>query len=379
MTTGRPAWILALLLLAAAALPGASTLVVAVPAEIHTLARAGGRFWAVGADGTLVDGIDDDTSVTFALPPGGVADRVLLVGGPAARWAHLGEDGAWTWDTTGFVVAGRVPPELADSYVDILRPLDGQVAPPADALYPTFSDAEISGQFTIGVPAPGRYELVFDAEHGRHRALATCEAVPEGSLGKELPLVAPRTVDLRLVLTPPAPLAKGAPPPLLGKELYARSDLDVPLSVERTGKTLTAHVSPRVMGGRLWVWSPGWRALLVEGGEFSEEHPVVERKAEAGRRLVVRVRDRTGAPIGIACVELQDAEEKPIVAAWDPRGDEKSARLDVAGRVGPNGEITVFGLPAGGLTVVAGRCAAGREPGVVEWDGKADVVDVAVE
>jgi hypothetical protein len=133
------------------------------------------------------------------------------------------------------------------------------------------------------------------------------------------------------------------------------------------------------MGGRLWVWSPGWRALLVDGAEFSEEHPVVERKVEAGRRLQVRVRDPAGAPIGIACVELQDAAEKPIVAAWDPRGDETSARLDVAGRVGPNGEITVFGLPAGGLTVVAGRCAAGHEPGVAEWDGKANVLDVVVE
>jgi len=329
MTIARPAWIFALLLFVAPALAPsrASTLVVPVPPEIHALARPGTRFWALGADGTLVDGIDDDTSVTFALPPGGVADRVLLLGGPAARWAHLGEDGAWTWDATGFVVAGRVPPELAGAYVDILRPLDGQVAPPADSLYPTFSDAEISGQFTLGVPAAGRYELVFDADHGRRRALATCEAVPEGAFpDKELPLVEPRAVDLRLVLTPPAPLAKGALPALLGRELYPRSDLDAPLTVERTGKTLTAHVPPRVMGGRLCVWSPGWRALVVEGGEFSEEHPVVERTAEAGRRLVVRVRDRTGAPIGIACVELQDAAEKPIVAAWDPRGDETSAR-----------------------------------------------------
>jgi hypothetical protein len=133
------------------------------------------------------------------------------------------------------------------------------------------------------------------------------------------------------------------------------------------------------MGGRLWVWSPGWRALLVEGAEFSEERPVVERKVEAGRRLLIRVRDPAGAPIGIACVELQEAGEKPIVAAWDPRGDEKSARLDVAGRVGPHGEITVFGLPAGGLTVVAGRCVAGQEPGVTEWDGKAEVVDVVLQ
>ncbi|HEX5012102.1 MAG TPA: hypothetical protein VFY71_17075 [Planctomycetota bacterium] len=375
----RPAWLLALLCLAPAA--PSSTLVVPVPPEIHALARPGGtRFWALGADGTLVDGIDDDTSVSFALPEGGVADRVLLVGGPAARWAHLGDDGAWSWDTQGFIVAGRVPPELADAYVDILRPLDGQVAPPVDALYPTFSDAEISGQFTIGVPAPGRYELVLDANHGKRRALATCEAVPEDAfVGKELPLVETRAVDLRLVLTPPTSLAKGVLPPLLARELYARSDLDVPLAVERTGKTLTAHVAPRLMGGRLWVWSPGWRALLVEGSAFNEEHPVVERKAEAGRKLLVRVRDPAGGPIGIACVELQDAAEKPIVAAWDPRGDETAARLDVAGRVGPSGEITVFGLPEGGLTVVAGRCAEGREPGVAEWDGKAPEITVTVE
>jgi hypothetical protein len=78
-------------------------------------------------------------------------------------------------------------------------------------------------------------------------------------------------------------------------------------------------------------------------------------------------------------VERQDAEEKPVVAAWDPRGDESAARLDVAGRVGPEGEVTVFGLPAGGLSVVAGRCGGGQEPGVAEWDGKAEVIEVVVD
>src|SRR5262245_21441953 len=217
--------LLALLCLAPA--PAPSTLVVPVPPEIHALTRAGGaQFWAIGADGTLVEGIDDDTSVTFALSTDGVADRVLVVGGVAARWAHLGEDGTWTWDATGFIVAGRVPPDLAGSYVDILRPLDGQLAPPADGLYPTFSDAEIGAQFTSGVPAPGRYELVFDADHGRRRALATCEAVPEGAFaGKEPPVVETRGVDLRLVLAPPSPLAKGALPAVACKELYPRADL----------------------------------------------------------------------------------------------------------------------------------------------------------
>jgi hypothetical protein len=365
-----------------AALLAPSTLVVELPPQILALAaQPGAAFWAVGADGTLAEGLDDGTRVAFSLPEGQDADRVLLIGGASARWARRGENGAWTWDSTGWVVAGRLPEALRGAYVDVLRALDGQVAPPADALFPTFSDVESDVDFVLGVPAPGRYELVFDAERGARRALATCEALPEAGLERDkLPSVGARPADLRLALTPPEPLpARGALPAVLGREQYPRTVLDGPLAAERAGKTLSVRVPARVLAGRLWIWSPGWRVLLVEGADFSEEETTVARKLEAGRKLVVHVRDAAGAPVGIACVELQDADERQIVAAFDPRGDQSAARLDVAGRAGPGGDITVFGLEPSALTVVAGRCAAGQEPGVAEWDGKAEEITVTVE
>jgi len=368
---------LALLLLAAS-----STLTVPLPPEMRAPAeQPGATFWAVGADGTLVEGLSDATSVSFALPEGHEAERVLLLGGASARWAQHGEDGAWTWDATGYVVAGQLPAALRGAYVDVLRPLDGQVAPPVDALFPSFTDAESDAGFVIGVPAPGRYELVFDAARGTQRALATCTAVPEASVDRhKLPAIETRAVDLRVLLTPPEPLpAKGALPVVSGREVYARTVLDDALPVERAGAALSVRLPARLLAGRLAVWSPGWRVLSIDGAALDPAQPKLERQLEAGRRLVVHVRDPAGGPLGIACVELQDGDERPIVAAWDPRGDESAARLDVAGRVGPEGDITVFGLPRGGLTVVAGRCAAGMPPGEAAWDGGSDEITVVVE
>lgn len=380
MNARLAAAVLALGLAARAAAQDEGALSVPLPDGFPTLPGSEhAAFYAVIGK-QLAEGLVGDASVLFDAP-GAECDRVLLLGGPLARWAHRTADGIWSWDASGLVVAGKLPEKFRGAYVDVLAALDGQVEPPVDGLYPTFSATEIEGDvFVIGVPAPGHYDLILDAAHGKVRALATCEAVPAAGLDvTQLAVVEARDAEFRLALSVPAKLAHGAPPTLSLREYYRHMTLDASATATRVAGGFTVPVDPRVLGGKLWAWAPGWRALLVEGKEFSEKQPAVARTVEPGKRLLVRVKDRKGAPVEKACVELRDADGKPLVAAFDPRGNESVAQLDTTGRVSSSGELTLFGLPPGGVKLSVGPCGTGAPATVVTWDGMRDTIDVVVE
>ena len=330
--------------------------------------------------GKLAEGTAGDASVLFEVPAAD-ADRVLLLGGAHARWAQRTADGTWSWDAASHVLAGKLPAKLEAAYVDVLEPLDGQVAPPFDALYPTFNAISFDeGWFMIGVPAAGRYSLVLETDHGKTRALATLEAVSDQGLDKHtLPEVVTRPAEFRLALTPPPKLARAAPPTVSLREVYRHMTLDTAAASRKVGSALEVPVDPRVRGGRVWAWAPGWRAVLVQGSEFSEEQPAVKRSLEPGRKLLIRVRDHDGRAFDRGCVELRDAENKLLVAAFSPRGPETEATLDTSGRLSSDGDLTIHGLPAGGVTLRIGPCGTGQDRMTLIWDGKKDVLDVKYE
>jgi hypothetical protein len=328
----------------------------------------------------LAEGMAGDASVLFEVPAAGV-QTVLLLGGPHARWAHAAEDGTWSWDGAGLVVAGKLPAKFEEAYVDVLAPLDGQVPPPFDSLYPSFTSISFDeGSFVIGVPAPGRYDLLLEAEGGKRRLLATVEAVPEAPLDrKHLPALTTRAVDFRLALTPPGKLVRAMPASVHVREVYRHMTVDAEAAPKRAGITWELPVTPRVLGGRLWVWAPGWQALRVPGNEFSEKQPVVARAIVPGRKLLVRVRDAEGHAMDRACIELRDAQGAPLVAAFAPRGEESDAGLDSTGRVSVDGNLTLFGLPDGGVTLLVGRCGESFEASKIVWDGKQDELEVVLD
>jgi hypothetical protein len=233
----------------------------------------------------------------------------------------------------------------------------------------------------IGVPAAGRYDLILEADGGRKRALATLEAVSDKGLdSKALAVVTTRPAEFRVELTlPKGKLAKVRPPSVSLREVYRHMTLDVAAPAEFGGTLCKVPMNPRILGGRVWVWSPGWTVVRVQGSEFSEAQPVVKRAVEPGRKLLVRVRDPEGRAFDHACVELRDAEGKPHVAAFTPRGDEAEATLDTVGRVSTEGELTIFGLPAGGVKLLVGPCGKGHDRVTLEWDGQKDVLDVVYE
>lgn len=335
-------------------------------------------FFALVGD-KLAEGMVGDASVLFEVPAVD-SDRVLLLGGAHARWAHRGADGIWTWDAAGLVVAGKLPAKFEEAYVDVLKPLDGQVAPPFDALYPTFNAVTFDqGFFVLGVPAAGRYDLILETDGGKTRVLATVAAVSEQGLDKNtLPAVTTRPAEFRLALTPPGKLGKTAPIVSL-REYYRHMKLDASAPSKKVGATLEVPVDPRVLGGRVWAWAPGWCAVRVQGSEFSEQQPAVARTVEPGRKLLVRVRDHEGRAFERACIELRDAEGKPLVAAFAPRGVETEAALESVGRVSSDGDLTIFGLPAGGVKLLIGPCGPGQDRITLTWDGKQDVLDVVYE
>lgn len=373
--------LIAVLLLAPdrAAAQDDDTLSVPLPEDILALPGSARAAFHAVVGTRLVDGLVGDASVLFDAPAA-ECERVLMLCGPHARWAHRAADGTWTWDSAGFVVAGKLPEKFKGAYVDVLRAADGQLAPPLDAVYPTFTSDETAGlSFVIGVPAAGRYELVLDAARGRQRGLATCEALPEEKLDPaQLPDFTVRPAEFRLALSVPSKFQRSTPVLSL-KEIYPRMKLDASANAVRSGAGLSVPISPRVLAGRLWAWAPGWRVLRVDGREFTEAKPAVSRLVEAGHKLLLRVRNPAGEAIEIACAQLRDEQGESLVAAWDPRGDENAAQLDSVGRVSASGEVTLFGLPAGGVRISVGRCGAEHEPVVVTWDGKKDVLEVVLD
>src|SRR5262249_27081575 len=160
----------------------------------------------------------------------------------------------------GLVLAGKLPPKFDKAYVDVLAPLDDQLAAPFDGLYPTFSSETFDeGSFVIGVPAGGRYDLILETAGGKQRLLATCEAVTsEGLDPKKLtaPVTRPAAFPLALPLLPP--LSRGKPPTVSLHEVYRHMSLDATAAATRVGALLNVPVDPRVLGGKLWAWAPGW-------------------------------------------------------------------------------------------------------------------------
>jgi hypothetical protein len=375
-----PLLIAALVLTLAAARAQEGQLSVPLPDGFLTLPGAdGARFYALVGK-KLAEGLVGDASVLFEVPAAD-SDRVLLLGGPLARWAHRAEDGTWSWDAAGLVLAGKLPAKFDDAYVDVLAPLDGQLEPPFDGLYPSFSSVtHDDGIFVIGVPAAGRYDLILEADGGKQRALATCTAITSDGLDKtKLAAVTTRPADFHLALTLPAALSKGKPPTVTLREVYRHMTLDASAAATRAGAVLNVPVDPRVLGGRVYAWASGWCVLRVPGSEFSEQQPAVARSVEAGRKLRLHVRDSKGVAVERACVEVRDAQGQPLVAAFDPRGEESAAILDTGGRVSAEGDLGVFGLPATGATLLVGLCGSDQDRKVIEWDGKQQELTLVVD
>jgi hypothetical protein len=304
-------------------------------------------------------------------------DRVLLFGGAAARWAHREKDGTWTWDTTGFVVAGLAPAKLHAAYIDILRPLDGQV-PQLELRYPTFETYQITdGRFVVGVPAAGRWEVILDASTGSSRALAVCEAIPETALDRaKLPEVDARDVDFRVLANVPAELE-----PTQAIQVQWQDDHFSSMDqwVGPAAGPLTLRLQPSALVARGWCWAPGWECLEFDGKDLSLDHQSLVRDVRPGRSLRVRVLDEAGNPVTDASVSIFGKDRRSVLAAWEQGGNQQKARLFGSTEVGPTGETTAFGLPGGIGACEVCICRSGHSNVFVFWDGFADTVEVVID
>jgi hypothetical protein len=358
-------------------------LVVPMPEAIAALWRPDEAQAFAYAGGVRV-GVADSvtTAAVFGTAQRDAVDKVLVLGGPHARWARRQEDGTWAWDSSGWVLAGRAPEPFRQSYVDVLGPLEGQLPAEGAECYPTFGteESDEQGAFILGVPAPGLWQLILDAHTGPDRALASWQATQDSDLDPaRLPLVSARPWMGEVSLD----LAEGVPPSPREREVEVfvaagASALRCSQLLRGQQGAWTLALPPQILGGRAWVWHPGWEVFVIEGTALRDVKDRPRITVRAGRTLVVRVTHATGKAASAIVVRLRNARNEVLPLPWGAVGDEAHARIQESGKTAADGTLSAFGLWTDvplQLEVVPGGGAA---PVTVPWDGRAQLLEVTL-
>jgi len=314
-------------------------------------------------------------------------DELLLIGGAHARWARRVEHGGFVWDDTGYVVLGRMPADMGPNWTDITRPVgchvdmlgpvDAQVAPGVARLYPVMRMDHVNDErFVVGVPAPGCWDVILHVDGGVGDLVARCEAVPDGVLPMEPPFVPMQAVTARvefdLSLLPES----------------ERSPQKVDVVSDRGNGTWWLHphggLASVSMGAadfvrQRWIWHAGWECQRVDGSEFAGFDAVIDRIVNPARHFFVVVRDAAGTPLENASVSLEDTAGAGVPAAWSASRTVEGNNLGRGGRTGADGLVRVDGAPPGFVHTIRARVAGGIGASiVVVWDGAEETFDVVL-
>lgn len=293
-------------------------------------------------------------------------DRLLVQAWAHCRWARRGDDGAFRWDTSGWVLAGRLPDDLGPSwqgwprplggFLDVLGPVGGTIPRELAEQFPWLSDGYTeTEQFVIGVPGPGTWALVLYVGGGGHELLLTVEALREKDVPDALPVVASVRRGGRRIRFDVSALPAGdettstieilAEVGWGGRSTVRWIDVDGAPRLEVPHHIEVSHRQTNLLG-RTWYWRPGWTPQLVDGPALDPDGWVVERTVTPGdRSLLVRVADPDDVPLFEARVQLVDAEGHDVPAVWGRPDDPDRA-----------------GFAWGGSTDVAGMALAGDIP-----------------
>ncbi|HEX5010220.1 MAG TPA: hypothetical protein VFY71_07450 [Planctomycetota bacterium] len=300
----------------------------------------------LGGTDAIVDG-----SFTIESPRAKEIDRLLLLGGSRARWARRGTGDAFLWDDSGYVVAGRLPPDLGPNFHDAVRPLncwidmlgpaDGAVPDGVASLYPaTRMDDTWDESFLVGVPGPGRWTVIVHVSGGLGDLLVTCPAMREGEVPARLPAV--EAVAFRCMVRfdlTSLPAAEREPRDaecLASTRSGASRNGTQQLMRSEAGGPSHWSAEADDLVSILWIWRPGWEVQRVDGSEFTTPATVVDRTVLPAKALNVEVRLETGEPAVDASVKLSNASGSPVPAAGCSGSDSSAARLWWGGHTGPD-------------------------------------------
>jgi hypothetical protein len=297
---------------------------------------------------------------------GAEIDRLLLIGGSHCRWAQRTSAGKFAWDSTGYVLAGRIPQDLPSEwdgwqrplscYIDMLGPADAEPSPRVGQLYPRLvSYLSKDERFVIGVPGPGRWTAIVNQSGGPAELLATLEAVPDGSLPATLPVATVQSYNCRVRLDITG-VPKAAEAECLSEAGWSGSVSLAPVS-DSYDRQVEFQVQALNSATISWLWHSGWEVQRVDGRAFTSYEQVIERKVQPESALRVRVVDAPGGPIAEASVMLLDASGNRVPAGWGPDVAPDQARLFWWGKTDAEGVVYAHGVPTGlELTV---RASAG--------------------